>query len=489
MANNKQLCFDTAEISVNTYGYANVWKDQLTSYRIGDTTYNISYDGAGHPLDYMGASLTWNETGSLTSIQTGTNPYMASGANQTIAYTYLSDGTRRTKTVNGRTTTYHYNNGLLLSETTVNANGTGTAETLSYYYGSTGKLASVTYQKGNNTPVSYFYAYNGQGDVIALYRSSDSVLIGTYEYDLWGRPVSVKEATAGIDVNGILTKTPFRYRGYYYDEETGFYYLNARYYDPQVRRFISADGLIVKPGCSTQGYNLYVYCSNNPINMTDESGCWPEWANKAITAAIIVAGAVVIGAAVIASAGAAGMAVGVLATSLGASGAVASAAATVGSVGTVVAGSTIIACGASDAVECVTGTNLIRDGLMNGNQDAYDLVNMGAYIAGGMALEAGQMYPKVPAKESRATSSPYDLEPTHSQTLSNNKMNALINDIKGNGIKETIKYVEYNGRKYVVDGHHRLLAAKKLGLTEVPIEEVQLPYAGYNSVDDLLWFE
>jgi len=252
LANNKQLCFDTAEISVNTYGYANVWKDQLTSYRIGDTTYNISYDGAGNPISYMGASLTWNETGNLTSIQTGASPYMTSGVNQaatdqTIAYTYLSDGTRRTKTVNGRTTTYHYNNGLLLSEITVSAgtaNGNDStssnvgsnanssdAETLSYYYGSTGKLAFVTYRKGNNTPVSYFYAYNGQGDVIALCRSSDSVLIGTYEYDLWGRPVSVKEATAGIDINGILTKNPFRYRGYYYDEETGFYYLNARYHD------------------------------------------------------------------------------------------------------------------------------------------------------------------------------------------------------------------------------------------------------------------
>jgi len=236
----------------------------------------------------MGASLTWNEIGNLTSIQTGTNPYMASGANQTIAYTYLSDGTRRTKTVNGRTTTYHYNNGLLLSETTVSAgtaNGSGStnsnannadAETLSYYYGSTGKLASVTYQKGTNTPVSYFYAYNGQGDVIALYRSSDSVLIGTYEYDLWGRPVSVKEAAAGIDVNGILTKNPFRYRGYYYDEETGFYYLNARYYDPQVRRFISADNLIAEVGSTVQGHNLYVYSFSNPVNMQDDSGNWPR---------------------------------------------------------------------------------------------------------------------------------------------------------------------------------------------------------------------
>jgi len=80
---------------------------------------------------------------------------------------------------------------------------------------------------------------------------------------------------------------------------------------------------------------------------------------------------------------------------------------------------------------------------------------------------------------------PFDLQPTHSQTLSKNKMNA----IKINGIQEPIKYVEYNGQLYVVDGHHRLLAAKRLGLTEVPIEKVDLPYGGYNTIDDLLWFE
>lgn len=78
---------------------------------------------------------------------------------------------------------------------------------------------------------------------------------------------------------------------------------------------------------------------------------------------------------------------------------------------------------------------------------------------------------------------------THSQTLSNNQLNKLVNDIKTNGMQETIKYVEYNGKKYVVDGHHRLLAAKKLGLTEVPIEKVELPYAGYKTITDLLWVD
>ena len=88
-----------------------------------------------------------------------------------------------------------------------------------------------------------------------------------------------------------------------------------------------------------------------------------------------------------------------------------------------------------------------------------------------------------------STSSPYDLKPTHSQTLSNKQMNALTDDIKVNGIQEPIKYVEYDGQMYVVNCHHRLLAAKRLGLTEVPIEKVDLPYAGYNTIEDLLWFD
>jgi len=95
--------------------------------------------------------------------------------------------------------------------------------------------------------------------------------------------MSVKEATAGIDVNGILTKNPFRYRGYYYDEETGFYYLNVRYYDPQVRRFISADDMeYLGAAGSVTGYNLFLYCGNSPVNYSDNSGHLQEWIHNGI---------------------------------------------------------------------------------------------------------------------------------------------------------------------------------------------------------------
>ena len=84
------------------------------------------------------------------------------------------------------------------------------------------------------------------------------------------------------------------------------------------------------------------------------------------------------------------------------------------------------------------------------------------------------------------TINPNDLMPNQNLRMGRNKFNKFVEDIKTYGIQEPIKYVEYNGKKYVVDGHHRLSVAKRLGLKEVPIEKVELPYLGYKSVEDLL---
>ena len=239
--------------ATHTYAYDSVWKDKLISY----DGKGITYDAMGNPTNYMGASMTWDVKGNLTCV---------SGRNgKSAAYTYLSDGQRYTKTTGGKTTAYLYNNGLLLSETTGN-------EVINYYYDSDGTVLGIGYKKGTNDEKHYFFEKNAFGDVIAVYRNSDSVLIGTYEYDLWGNPVSVKEAAGGRDTDGILGKNPFRYRCYYYDTETGFYYLNARYYDPQTRRFISADDRVLQTGENAKGYNLYSYCQNMPVGMADYNG-------------------------------------------------------------------------------------------------------------------------------------------------------------------------------------------------------------------------
>ena len=78
---------------------------------------------------------------------------------------------------------------------------------------------------------------------------------------------------------------------------------------------------------------------------------------------------------------------------------------------------------------------------------------------------------------------------THKLTLSKKQYGNLMNSIRKNGMTEPIKYIEYKGSKYVVDGHHRLMIAKQLGMVKVPIQKVSLPYKGYKTIDDLLWFD
>ena len=75
---------------------------------------------------------------------------------------------------------------------------------------------------------------------------------------------------------------PFRYRGYYLDSETGLYYLHSRYYDPQTCRFVNADAVVSAVGSSIQGYNMFAYCMNNPVNMTDSTGNWPQFIENAV---------------------------------------------------------------------------------------------------------------------------------------------------------------------------------------------------------------
>lgn len=94
-----------------------------------------------------------------------------------------------------------------------------------------------------------------------------------------------------VSITGTLAETvgkknPFRYRGYYLDAETGLYYVSSRYYDPEIRRWISADNAIAGVGGDVRGYNLFSYCMNNPVNMSDHSGHWPQWFKNAASVVV-----------------------------------------------------------------------------------------------------------------------------------------------------------------------------------------------------------
>ena len=119
----------------------------------------------------------------------------------------------------------------------------------------------------------YYYAKNLQGDVIAILNSSMNV-VAKYTYDSWGKLISIKDNNGNDITNSTSTIgyiNPIRYRSYYYDNETGLYYLKSRYYDPEIDRFINADRY-VSAGQAISGFNMYVYCNNNPISNFDPNG-------------------------------------------------------------------------------------------------------------------------------------------------------------------------------------------------------------------------
>ena len=105
-------------------------------------------------------------------------------------------------------------------------------------------------------------------DIVGI-TDSDGNLITSYQYDPWGRVLSVTGSDTIID-----NLNPFRYRSYYYDVETGFYYLQSRYYDPEVGRFINCDDVNYIGITGTfDSYNAFAYCENDPVNDSDPSGC------------------------------------------------------------------------------------------------------------------------------------------------------------------------------------------------------------------------
>ena len=230
-----------------TYGYESeyqAWADQLTSYD-GEA---IRYDASGNPTTYRGYTMTWNGR-QLATATNGTN---------TISYSYDENGIRTQKTVNGVVTNYNYHGSVLISQVTGN-------DTLLFSYDASGNIVAVNY---NGT--YYYYVRNGQNDIIRLIDGDNNTVV-EYAYDSWGTPLS----TTGTLATTLGVQNPFRYRGYVYDEETCWYYLQSRYYDPNVCRFLSAD-VMFSTGQGVLGHNMYAYCRNNAPTRIDIGGTEDE---------------------------------------------------------------------------------------------------------------------------------------------------------------------------------------------------------------------
>ena len=267
--------------------YANAWGDQVTKteyYVSGTLSYyeSYSYDNSGNLIQitdsrtsYYNDYLNWDGRSLVSRGQ-----YC-----ETDSYQYNDQGIRTQKTVatcSGTTLTNYILDGDKVLVETWGSN------TIYYTYDVDGTLLSMNYN-GNE----YFYITNMQGDIIELVDISGNTVV-EYKYDAWGNIVYQTPNQSLGDIN------PYRYRGYRFDEETGFYYLNSRYYNPVIGRFISSDGLLGKQG-DTIGHNMYAYCANNPVMYSDITGYAPEWLKWTI-GGIVIAGCL---AAVILSGGSA----------------------------------------------------------------------------------------------------------------------------------------------------------------------------------------
>lgn len=177
-------------------------------------------------------------------------------------YKYNDQGLRTQKTTGtcsgSKTTKYTLSGNLVIMESW----GTNVNQKIYYKYDVDGSLISFKY---NNN--EYFYIRNLQGDIIKIIDISGNVLV-TYSYDAFGNTLNTTD-TSGISLS---TFNPYRYRGYRYDLETGFYYLQSRYYNPQIGRFISPDSINYLNPMSNSGENLYTYTANNPVNLIDPDG-------------------------------------------------------------------------------------------------------------------------------------------------------------------------------------------------------------------------
>ena len=239
-------------------------RNRLTELDKGEESYTFEYDNNGNEIketkvvekiEKAVQENVFNEINQVVETKTDEN---------TIKNTYNADGYRVEKSVNDEITKYLYENDKVVLETDKNNN-----ETAHNVYGT--NLVART--SGENT---YSYMYNGNGDVTGLLDKTGQVK-ASYYYNAFGNPT---ESTG--DVNN-----PYTFNGYQYDKESGMYYLNSRYYDPEIARFISEDTFRGEAS-DPLSLNIYTYCENNPLIYTDPTGHWSVWgAVKGFASAVI----------------------------------------------------------------------------------------------------------------------------------------------------------------------------------------------------------
>ena len=288
MLSKKTYNYTTGQLGTSTgtisYAYDSQWKDKLASYN----GQSITYNSIGNPINYMGATLTW-EGRNLTS-------YTKDSVN--ITYEYDENGLRYRKKLKDSsdgyelTENYIWNDGKLISIVITDTDDVNMI--YKYLYNESDEpVGYIMFEADGSIFANCYYLKNMQGDITGIVNSSGSIIV-KYSYDVFGRK------TVDYCTNDSLIKitrmiysmgNPFGYRGYCYDADSGFYYLQSRYYDPNTGRFINADDTnYLNVTGTVLGCNLFAYCENDPVNMVDPSGNIAVGVSMAIGAILGVLG-------------------------------------------------------------------------------------------------------------------------------------------------------------------------------------------------------
>ena len=256
--NNITEIEESSGLKTNFFYEDSINKDLLTRYKTSNgLEHYIRYDNDGFPIKRYSKLPLTSEINDIYLYQWNNRRltrYEDKYANQIFEFIYDAQGRRIKKKVTNTLTnrwaeTYYYydvSNRLILEK------NEQLGKLYKYYYDSVGALISIEING-----VMLYYIRDIANNIIGLVDSNNQ-LVAKYSYDAFGNVLTKEGAYA--------TKNPFLYKGYYYEHSMGLYYLESRYYDPRIRRFISPDNIDYLEPTSFNGLNLYVYCGNDPVN-------------------------------------------------------------------------------------------------------------------------------------------------------------------------------------------------------------------------------
>ena len=252
-------CVTNNNVTTKEFVYSN---GRMISYTTNNIKYDIEYDNYGNIVGIGNKTYSFNSQNKLSSIVDGEHNY---------SYFYNYEGIRYKKVVDNTIIKYHLDGIRIIGEDWYENNSLSITKKIRYFYDAEG-ICGLKYDG------CYFKLIKDSlGNVNkVMYQGK---IIGEYNYDAWGNvivnPISIdSDPINGARDNFVLYNNPFRYKGYYYDNETGLYYLVSRYYYSKLYCYISADRIDYLEPRILNGLNLYCYCCNNPNKYIDSTGCF-----------------------------------------------------------------------------------------------------------------------------------------------------------------------------------------------------------------------